>query len=110
MFVLNYNSNKKMSEIFIYGEKEIKSLDLAYCATVHKMQGSSAENVIMLLDYSAYTMLSKQLLYVGITRAELKFTLLAEASALHRAISTDASESRNTFLPRFIKMVIPATI
>lgn len=87
----------------VYGEKEIKSLDLAYCATVHKMQGSSAENVIMLLDYSAYTMLSKQLLYVGITRAELKFTLLAEASALHRAISTDASESRNTFLPRFIR-------
>lgn len=87
----------------VFKGEDLSSIELAYASSVHKMQGSSAPFVIMLLDYSAYTLLSKQILYVGITRASGTFTLLAENSALRKAISIDASSSRNTFLPDLIK-------
>lgn len=83
--------------------KDYESLDLSYASTVHKLQGSSAKVVIFVMDYSSYVMLSKQLLYVAVTRAEELFIGLVENSALHRAIETNASSRRRTFLRDLLK-------
>ena len=86
----------------IFAKDELENVSLSYCATVHKLQGSSAREILFLLDYSSYVMLSKQLAYVGVTRAEKNLIMIMENKALHKAISTDASSERRTFLKDYL--------
>lgn len=79
-------------------DSEIEQVQLAYASTVHKLQGSSAKHVVFVFDYSSYLMLSQQLLYVAITRAEKSMTMIAESGALFQGIKTDASSERRTLL------------
>jgi len=86
------------------GAKELPDLDLAYALTVHKCQGMSIRNVLVLLDFGAFKLLSKQLVYTGITRASDKCVLLAENNALMKACNVDNSSLRRTFVGQFIQM------
>ncbi|WP_341323386.1 AAA family ATPase [Solibacillus sp. FSL H8-0523] len=81
---------------------ELDKIDMAYAATVHRLQGSSIKNVVFALDFGSYKLLSKQLVYTALTRASEKGKALVETNALHTAIKTDASNSRRTFLQEFI--------
>ena len=81
---------------------ELDKIDMAYAATVHRLQGSSIKHVIFALDYSAYKLLSKQLVYTALTRASEKGKALVETNALYTAIKNDASNIRRTFLQEFI--------
>lgn len=83
-------------------QDELDIIDLAYCISIHKSQGSSIKNVVGAFDMSAFLLLSKQLAYTLITRASEKCVLLVENNALYKAISTDASGNRRTFLHEFI--------
>lgn len=83
-------------------EFELDKVEMAYAATVHKLQGSSIKNVIFALDYGAFKLLSKQLVYTAMTRTSLKGVALVESNALHSAIKTDASGLRRTFLGEII--------
>ena len=76
------------------GAKELPDLDLAYALTTHKSQGQSIKNVLVLLDFGAFKLLSKQLVYTAITRASDKCVMLAENGALLRACNTDNSSLR----------------
>lgn len=76
----------------------LDKIDMAYSITTHKSQGSSISDVIFALDYGAYKLLSKQLVYTAITRASRKGVVLAENNALITAIGNDASGNRRTFL------------
>lgn len=84
-------------------ESELDKIEMAYAATVHKLQGSSINNVIFALDYGAYKLLSKQLVYTAMTRTAKKGVALVENNAMHKAISTDASGLRRTFLADMIQ-------
>lgn len=86
-------------------EDEMDKIDMAYAATVHKLQGSSIKNVIFALDYGAYKLLSKQLVYTAMTRTSLKGVALVEANALYSAIKNDASGNRRTFLADIINLL-----
>lgn len=49
-------------------------IDFAYCATVHKWQGSSSENIVLLVDrFPEHVM--RRWLYTGVTRAEKKLII-----------------------------------
>jgi len=78
-------------------------IDLAYCMTIHKSQGSTIKTVIVAIDFVAFKLLTRQLIYTGITRASDKCILLAENNALHQAIDTDNSGNRQTFLAGLIR-------
>ena len=84
-------------------ESEMDKIDMAYVATCHKLQGSGIKNVIFALDYGAYKLLSKQLVYTALTRASVKGVALVENNALYAAISNDASGNRRTFLADLIQ-------
>ena len=89
----------------VFNQKELEVLELAYACTCHRLQGSTIKNVVVVLDYSAYTLLSRQWVYTAITRASNKCVLLAQSKALVRAISIDASGNRQTFLGNMIREV-----
>lgn len=79
-------------------EQVCKSIDLAYAITCHKLQGSSADTVIVGVDYSAYTLLSCEWLYTAITRAEKYCVLVGERGAVNYAISKSSSTLKQTFI------------
>jgi len=62
------------------------------------MQGSGANYIIEVVDYSHYVMLCKQQLYTAITRAKLHTTLIGESKAITYAISTDEVADKQTFM------------
>lgn len=84
-------------------EDDFDALDLAYAYSIHKSQGSSIPNLLVLFDFGAFKLLSKQLVYTAITRTSGKCILLCENNALLKSISTDASGLRRTFMSLFLQ-------
>ena len=85
-------------ELVCYKGDDIDQIELAYAITCHRSQGSTIPIVLFVFDYSSYTLLSKQFIYTGITRASKGCIMLCEHRALRYAIRTDHSGKRNTFL------------
>ena len=81
---------------------EKKGISLAYCVSTHKMQGSGANYIINVLDYSHYVMLCKQQLYTVVTRAKLKTTVIGESKAITYAINTDEVADKQTFMKELL--------
>lgn len=86
-----------------YSQQELNKIELAYAITVHRSQGMGIKHVLFVLDYSAYTLLNKELVYTGVTRASERLVLLCENGALHKAIETNSGNTRNTFLKELLR-------
>lgn len=82
-----------------------KNLELAYAVTCHKSQGSEYKRVIVGLDYSAYTLLSREWSYTAITRAREFCVLVAENTALRYAVSQSKVILKQTFLKDFLILI-----
>lgn len=82
----------------ILGLGDLKSVELAYAITCHKLQGSSADTVIVAVDFSGYTLLSCEWLYTAITRAEKYCVLWGLNRAIRTAISKVETKNKTTFL------------
>ena len=59
----------------------------AFAITVHKSQGSEFDRVLLVLPDANYRVLSRELLYTGLTRARKHIELLASQDSLIAAIS-----------------------
>lgn len=92
-------------EVVCYKGDDIDQIELAYAITCHKSQGSTIPIVLFVVDYGAYTLLSRQFVYTGITRASKGCIMLCENKALRYAIRTDHSGNRNTFLKDMLRTV-----
>ncbi|WP_197481164.1 ATP-binding domain-containing protein, partial [Oleiphilus sp. HI0086] len=72
-------------ESIIVSPKRLKAWQPAYAMTVHKSQGSEYQRVgILLADY-AKELLSRSLLYTGLTRAKQRCDIWADTQALEKA-------------------------
>ena len=58
-----------------------------YAMTVHKSQGSEFDEMLLVLPDSDSPLLTRELLYTGITRARQKLSILAGESVIRTAIS-----------------------
>lgn len=81
-----------------YETGEFNQLQLAYCLTVHKSQGSEYPIVILPLVPGHHVMLQRNLLYTAITRAKTKVIMLGTRAALNTAIANDKTRQRYTLL------------
>lgn len=79
-----------------------RNIELGYACTVHKYQGSQSPIVIFGIDYSSYTLLNKEMIYTGISRASKKCILCAEGSALRYAIENSNIVLKQTFLKQLL--------
>lgn len=80
----------------------LNTIELAYALTCHKLQGSESPYVIVGLDFTGRTLLTKEWLYTAITRAKKKCVLCAETRALSYAVKTSFVPKKRTFLKQFI--------
>lgn len=83
---------EKISVIFDEKEDSIdvpwEDIDLAYCITAHKSQGSEAETVIMVFSSEHQRMLKNKLIYTAITRAKSHFIGIGSKQAFEKGCST----------------------
>lgn len=61
---------------------------LAYALTVHKAQGSEYEHIALALDGNNEQLLTRELLYTGITRAKRQLDIFADERSLEIAANT----------------------
>ena len=80
----------------------LDTIQLGYAISIHKSQGATIPYTIMGLDYTHFKMLSRELVYTGITRAKKHCVLVAETRALRRATTTTNVITKQTFLPFFL--------
>ena len=73
-------------------------IELGYAITVHKYQGSQSKNVIFGLDFTAYSLLTRELVYTGITRAQKKCYLICQTGALRFATAQQSVSNKQTHL------------
>ena len=60
----------------------LRQVDTAYAMTVHKSQGSEFRHTVLVLPNERGTMIARELIYTGITRASAEFTLVTPGSAI----------------------------
>jgi len=77
-----------------YGFGELDELVLAYATTIHKSQGSEYPAVVIPLTTQHYTMLMRNLLYTGITRARRLVVLVGQRKALAIAVRNQGTRRR----------------
>lgn len=68
-----------------YKFEHLDALTLAYASTVHKVQGSEFEGIIVVLHGSHHMLLSRALLYTAVTRAKRLVVLLGDPRAMAKA-------------------------
>ena len=86
-----------IGEVILY-EHQYKDLNLAYCITCHKIQGSSAPYVIFGCDMSNYALLSKELCYTAMTRARKFCSVVVQNKAFFSAIKISRVKLKQTWL------------
>ncbi|WED21245.1 exodeoxyribonuclease V subunit alpha [Vibrio sp. JC009] len=90
------NSELKMKVYFELPDGEIKAVlpsrvpdhETAYAMTIHKSQGSEFENPLILLPGEYLPVLTRELIYTGITRAKKTLTLVGDSSVLVKSVNT----------------------
>jgi exodeoxyribonuclease V alpha subunit len=60
----------------------LKHVETAYAMTVHKSQGSEFDHAVLVLPDTPSAVLTRELVYTGITRASVRFTLVAPRPGL----------------------------
>ena len=78
--------------------EQLKSIELGYVITTHSAQGSGYPYLIYCVDYTHFSLLTREQIYTGITRAKKRCTLICETKALNRAIRTSNVKHKRTFL------------
>jgi len=81
-----------------YAKGDLTEISLAYAITIHKSQGSEFPIVIIPVLTQHYTMLFRNLIYTGLTRAKRLAILVGSRKALALAIQRIDMKSRQTTL------------
>lgn len=64
----------------------LASVESLYAMTIHKSQGSQFQSVVVVLPDANSQVLTRELLYTGVTRAETHLTLVASEAAIRAAV------------------------
>ena len=81
-----------------YDATELDEVVLAYATTVHKAQGAEYPIVVMPVMMTHYTMLQRNLLYTGVTRAKKALVLVGQKKAIGCCVKNVTLNRRNTLL------------
>ena len=93
---------------FDSGLAKIKSADIAdlilgYAVSIHKIQGAQAKAVILVIDKSHKNMLTRNLFYVGASRAQKDMTIIADAGVIESGLERQENKERETWLGDMLK-------
>ncbi len=94
-----YDDEKSVD--YEYGDLE--ELDLAYCLSVHKSQGSEFPAVIMPMVGGPRMLLTRNLLYTGVTRARKLVVLVGRQEVLQMMVGNNLERRRYSLLAHWLE-------
>lgn len=86
-----------------YEYNELEQIEHSYCITIHKAQGSEFDVVIMIIPQAAPMLLTRNLLYTGLTRAKKLLIIIGNEKIVDYMIQNVDSKKRNTGLEYKLK-------
>jgi exodeoxyribonuclease V alpha subunit len=89
------NKKNELSVYFRQNGGHIRSIspyklpehETAYAMTIHKSQGSEFDDILMVLPENDAPVLTRELIYTGITRARRNLSILSPESVIRLAVS-----------------------
>nr|MCR5186130.1 ATP-dependent RecD-like DNA helicase [Clostridia bacterium] len=81
-----------------YAFSDLEQLDHSYAITIHKAQGSEFDVVILVVPQSSNMLLTRNLLYTGITRAKKLLIIIGNHKLIDFMINNNDIKKRNTGL------------
>ena len=81
----------------------LETLRLAHAMSVHKAQGSSAPAVVVPIFSGHHVMLTRNLVYTALTRAERMAVFVGERRALDMALRRVDARRRHTRLAELVR-------
>ena len=81
----------------------LEELEMAYAVTVHKSQGSEYPIVILPLGSVPYMLLSRNLLYTAVTRAQSIVIVVGREDALRTMVENNRQSMRYTGLAHWLR-------
>lgn len=90
---------------YIYSKAELGNIMLGYCISIHKSQGSTFKNIIVISPNSHKFFSTRNLLYVACTRAKDKVIHIGSSSLVSSAVRKNETKQRKNFLIDFLKGV-----
>lgn len=85
-------------KIATYENSDLEQLEHAYAITVHKSQGSEFDVVIFVAGQTAPMLLTRNLIYTGMTRAKKLLILIGSQNIINYMIQNNTTKQRNTGL------------
>ena len=103
--ILNINEKEKNvcvkfddDKLVWYEFNDLEQIEHSYCITIHKAQGSEFDVVIMIVPQAAPMLLTRNLLYTGLTRAKKLLIVIGNERVVDYMINNVDSKKRNTGL------------
>ena len=110
--ILNINEKEKNicvkfddEKLVWYEFNDLEQLEHSYCITIHKAQGSEFDVVIMIVPQAAPMLLTRNLLYTGLTRAKKLLIVIGNERVVDYMINNVDSKKRNTGLEFKLKQI-----
>ena len=86
-----------------YEYAQLEELELAYCLSVHKSQGSEFPAVIMPMVGGPRMLLTRNLLYTAITRAKQLVMLVGRQEVVHMMVENNQEQRRYSLLTYWLE-------
>lgn len=86
----------------IIDKAHIKNTLLAYAISIHSCQGSQAKAVIVVIDRSHVRMLSRNLCYTAVSRAQERLILIGDEAAIQEGLKVQEEKERDTELKEML--------
>ena len=103
--IAKIDSNERQMEVEFddgkiawYAFSELDQLEHAYAITIHKAQGSEFDVVILVVPPSSNMLLTRNLLYTGLTRAKKLLIVIGNKNLIESMINNCDTKKRNTGL------------
>ena len=88
----------------VYDFKDIsEELELAYCVTIHKSQGSEFTAVIIPMYEAPHMLVNRNLLYTGVTRAKSLVVLVGRENVIYNMVDNNREDKRYSGLCKRLK-------
>jgi len=86
-----------------YEYGDLEELDLAYCLSVHKSQGSEFPAVVLPMVGGPRMLLTRNLLYTGVTRARRLVVLVGRQEVLRMMVDNNLERRRYSLLAHWLR-------
>lgn len=74
-----------------YDQSDLNELSLAYAISIHRSQGSEYRAIVLPIHFQHWNLLSRAIVYTGLTRAKKLAILIGQLGAVRKAINNNSS-------------------